>query len=810
MKNKNFAKVFFAFVLTVTLNVNSQNTINGTIKSVSGEPVSFASVTIKNTQLSTISNIQGFFTFNNIKSGTYIITIKCLGFESKTDTVLITSNISYSPTLQVSNKELDEVVVNATRVNKNSGMAFNNIDALTLKQQNLGQDAPFMLNQLPSVVINSDAGNGVGYTGMRIRGSDGTRINITINGVPVNDAESQATYFVNMPDLVSSTNNIQVQRGVGASSNGAGAFGASVNFQTNQLHDKPYANAISTAGSYNTFRNTLAAGTGLLNNNFTLDARASIINSNGYIDRATSNLKSYYIAAGYYSKKSSLKFINFLGQEKTYQAWYYVDEDSIKKGNRTDNPLGKYFDASGKTRYYKNETDNYKQNNFQLHFIRSVNSKLFFNITGHYTKGAGYYEQYKQAELFSDYKLQDVITPKGDTILTTDLIRRLWLDNDFAGALFNVNYTINSKLQFILGGGYNSYFGKHYNRVVWERYTSNYDLDYQYDYNTANKDDGNLYLKTNFKPINNLNVFIDLQLRKVYYRYFGFNDALIQQMQNVSYTFFNPKMGISFDASTNLNVYASIAFANKEPNRDDFIQSSPISRPKAEQLKDIEAGIKYTRKKIDLTANFYSMHYHNQLVLNGEINNVGAQNRINVAKSYRNGIEFEANVYITNYFSIGGNIAFSKNIIRDFTEYIDSSNGDYSINIQVQNKYKNTSISFSPNTVSSANLLIKPIKNLQLVFINKYVSRQYLDNTSNVNRSINPYNVVDVRVNYSIKTPVIPEISFMLGVYNLFNVKYETNGYTYSYYYDSANLSTFNLKAPAAPTNFLGGVSVKF
>ncbi|MDX2173710.1 MAG: TonB-dependent receptor [Bacteroidota bacterium] len=810
MKNKSCAKILFAAMLTTTLNVNSQNIISGRIKSISGEPVSFATIGIRNSQLNTISNAEGVFTFNNIKNGTYIIDIKCLGFESKTDTVLIASNISYSPILNTSNKELDEVVVNATRVNKSSGMAFNNIDVLTLKQQNLGQDAPYMLNQLPSVVINSDAGNGVGYTGMRIRGSDGTRINVTINGVPVNDAESQGTFFVNMPDIVSSTNNIQVQRGVGASSNGSGAFGASVNFQTNQLQDKPYANAISTAGSFGTFRNTLAAGTGLLNNKFTLDARASNISSNGYIDRAKSNLQSYYIAAGYYGKKSVLKFINFLGQEKTYQAWYYVNEDSIKKGNRTDNPAGLYYDANGKPQYYKNETDNYKQNNFQLHFIHTLNSKLSFNITGHYTKGAGYYEQYRQGELFSTYKLQDVITPKGDTISKTDLIRRLWLDNDFAGGLFNVNYTINSKLQFTLGGGYNSYFGKHYNRVMWANYASNSSIDYEYNYNSANKNDGNMYLKTNFKPINHLNVFVDLQMRKVDYRYFGFNDTLAQQMQNVSYNFFNPKMGLSYDVNSKINVYVSVAFANKEPNRDDFVQSSPKSRPKHEQLVDLETGINYTYKKVYIAANFYNMQYTNQLVLNGQVNNVGAYNRVNVASSYRRGIELEFNANINKYFSVGGNITLSQNKIEKFTEYLDSSSADYSVYLQRQNTYNNTDISFSPNIISSANLAITPIKNMQIVIINKYVGTQYLDNTTNLKRSINPYNTIDVRINYSIKTRVIPEISFTLAIYNVLNTKYETNGYTYSYYYDSASLSTFNFKAPAAPTNFLGGVSFKF
>jgi len=811
MNKQKMAKFVFAVACFSMTKLNAQHNLSGQVKTDKGEAAPFAVIGIKNTQLSATTNAEGTFKFKNLKSDTYILVTKCLGYLDKTDTVNVTSDIVIDPQLSASNKQLDEVVVNATRVNKDNGMAFSNLDAETLKKQNLGQDAPYMLNQLPSVVVNSDAGAGVGYTGLRIRGSDGTRINVTINGVPVNDAESQGTFFVNMPDLVSSTNNIQVQRGVGASSNGAGAFGASINFQTNELKDKPYANVISTAGSYDTYRNTLAAGTGLLNNKFTLDARASSITSNGYIDRARSNLQSYYIAAGYYGKKSVLKFINFLGQEKTYQAWYYVPEDSLKKGNRTYNPSGEYYDANGKVHYYKNETDNYKQNNFQLHFIHQVNSKINFNITGHYTKGAGYYEQYKQGQSLSAYKIENVITPKGDTIATSDLIRRLWLDNDFAGGIFNFNYTPNSKLAFAVGGGYNSYFGRHFGRVMWAQYASNSEIDHQYYYQTANKNDGNIYFKTNYKPVSNLNIFVDLQVRNVDHRFLGFVDSLATEtkLQNQTYTFFNPKVGLSYDVNTRINIYASLAIANKEPNRNDFVQSSPTSRPKPEQLMDIEAGVKYELKKIYLAANFYNMQYKDQLVLNGKVNDVGAYNRVNVASSYRRGVELELNASLNKFFAVGGNVTFSQNKIEKFIDHTDSSDAAYTISTQYKVEYKNTDISFSPNVISSVMFVIKPVKNMEVSFINKYVDRQFLDNTSNAKRSIDPYNVLDIRFNYTIKTKLIPEIGFMFSVYNVLSTKYETNGYTFSYYTD-AKLNTFNYKAPAAPLNFLGGISLKF
>ncbi|MCC6372636.1 MAG: TonB-dependent receptor [Bacteroidia bacterium] len=465
--------------------LRAQITLSGKVTSNQGA-VPFAAIVVQHSQINAVSNEEGNYVLKGLKAGRYVLQTKCLGYILRNDTVNVLSDASYDIRLTTSNQQLDEVVVNSTRVDKNNGMAYSNVDAETLKKQNLGQDAPYMLNLLPSVVVNSDAGNGVGYTGIRIRGTDPTRINVTINGVPVNDAESQATFFVNMPDFVSGVNNIQVQRGVGTSGNGAGAFGATINFQTNQLNAKPYAQAISTAGSYDTYRNTLAAGTGLLEGKFALDARASNISSAGYIDRASSKLQSYYLSAGFYGKKSVLKFINFLGQEKTGQAWNYVPEDSVKKGKRTYNSCGEYYDSDGKVHYYKNETDNYKQNNFQLHFIHQFNKRLNLNVTGHFTKGAGYYEQYKAGAMLSDYNMQSVITPKGDTIGSSDLIRRLWLDNNFAGGIFNLNYTANSKLAFTLGGGYNTYFGKHFGRVIWARYASNSEIDHQYGLYTTN------------------------------------------------------------------------------------------------------------------------------------------------------------------------------------------------------------------------------------------------------------------------------------------------------------------------------------
>lgn len=787
----------------------AQQNIKGSICNEKGEALPFAQVAVKNSFNSGIANQYGEFELRAVKGTTCIILSRSIGYADGVDTILVSANQNIRLVLKASSKQLDEIVVNANRVTNDQGMAFANVKEEDIKKQNLGQDAPFVLGQLTGVVVNSDAGNGVGYTGIRIRGTDATRINVTINGVPVNDAESQGTYYVDMPDLLSSVNNIQVQRGVGASSNGAGAFGATINFQTNQLKDKPYANLITSGGSYHTMRTTVAAGTGLLNGKFTFDARASKISSDGYIDRAKSDLKSYYVAAGYYGKKDVVKFINFLGSEKTYQAWNYVLEDSVKRGNRTFNSCGAYVDANGQLKYYKNETDNYVQNNFQLHYIHQINARLNFNITGHYTKGAGYYEQYKQNQTLADYKMEDIITAKGDTIASSDLIRRLWLDNDFAGGIINVNYTANTKLNLTFGGGYNTYFGKHYNRVMWARYASNSEIDYQYDLNTANKNAGNLYVKANYKPVKNMSVFVDVQARQIEYKFLGFDDANQATMQNKRFNFVNPKVGLSYNLNHQSNIYASLSTASKEPNRDDFVQASVYNRPKPEQLKDWEGGFRYANKKIELTTNVYFMDYKNQLVLNGQINAVGAYNRINVARSYRRGIELEMAAKLSKKLVFSGNCALSDNTIINFVEYIDSSDVNYTVFTQSKKTYKRSDISFSPNVVASENITYMPFKNFECMLIYKQVGRQFLDNTSQLSRSIKPYDVMDFRVNYSIQTKVIPEITMTLAIHNLLNKLYETNGYTYSYY-SGSSLSTQNYLATAAPRNFLVALSFKF
>lgn len=786
----------------------AQFSIIGKMSLADGSAAAFAPIGIQQTFISTTSNVDGVFRFDNLKIGTYILVTKLVGYKTKLDTVILDKTKLVEVQLKPSDVNLDEVIVNTNRVNKGSGMAFSDVSKEQLDKQNLGQDIPILLNNLTSVVANSDAGNGIGYTSLRVRGSDATRVNVTINGVPVNDAESQGTFWVNMPDLVSSVNSIQLQRGVGASSNGAGAFGASLNLETSALNEKAYAQMMVSAGSFNTLRTTVSAGSGLIAKKFAIDVRGSQITSDGYIDRAASTLRSYYASAGYYGKKTIIKAISFNGWEKTYQAWYYVPEDSIKKGNRTFNPAGLYSDKNGKNAYYDNETDNYNQNNNQLHFIHSINDKWRVAVTGHYTKGKGYYEQFKQNDAYAKYDIPD-FTKDTTLITSSDLVRRLWLDNDFGGVLANVNYKPNSQLDITVSGAYSSYYGKHFGKVVSNAENNPMGINHRYYFNTSNKNDGNAYAKLNYKPNEFFTAFVDLQFRFVDYRFRGFNDKLEESAQAAYYSFFNPKFGMSWDVSKHTSVYTSIAIGNKEPNRDDFVQSTPVSRPKAEQLIDAEIGFKQQYKKVAFGLNGYHMQYNNQLVQNGQVNNVGAYNRVNAGTSFRRGIEAEWIWRMIKQLDITGNITLSQNKILSFTEYIDAYDSVYNYVGQVSKAHKNTDISFSPSVISALGLVVKPIKNLEIMIQNKYVGKQYLDNTSNAKRTIDAYYTTDAILNYTIKTKWVKELVISGSIYNIWNAKYVTNGYTYSNFVGN-DLVTYNNYATAAPTNFLVGLKLRF
>jgi iron complex outermembrane recepter protein len=712
-------------------------------------------------------------------------------------TVAIVGNAVFGQTKDSTKRDsfllLEPVEVKAIRAGENSPFTKTNLTKKQIEKLNLGQDLPFILNQTPSVVVNSDAGNGVGYTGIRIRGSDASRINVTLNGVPFNDAESQGNFFVDLPDFSSSVGSIQVQRGVGTSSNGAGAFGASINISTNEVNAKPYFELNNSYGSFKTWKNTIKVGSGLVSDHFTTDFRLSRISSDGYIDRASSDLKSFYFSTAYLGKKNSIRFNIFSGKEKTYQAWYGVSESDLKS-NRTINYAG--MERPGEP--YDNETDNYKQDHYQLFYNQQLSSRLKFSTGLFYIKGKGYYEQYKADEAYADYDLPEPVY--GNNVITnTDLVRQLWLDNDFYGNIFSLQYKDKSS-QFTLGGGGNRYEGNHYGDVVWAEKGLAlpgrwYDLD-------ADKKDLSVYFKQQTKLGSVVSIFYDLQYRRVNYDIYGFRYNPTLTINN-KYNFFNPKFGLSFQKN-NWSGYLSYSKGQKEPNRDDF-EAGADQQPKPEKLNDLELGIEKKNNKYTVGLTGYYMHYKDQLVLTGKINDVGAYTRTNIPKSYRAGIEFVAASDITTWLNMTLNFSISKNKVTDFTEYID----DYDNGGQQTIQYSKTDIAFSPNMVGGATINFVPIKNTELSFISKYVGQQYLDNTQNESRKLNAYYTQDARIIYTISKKCLKELNIILHANNILDKKYEPNGYTFSYHYGGA-LTTENYYFPMAGRNFMVGVNVRF
>jgi iron complex outermembrane receptor protein len=666
-------------------------------------------------------------------------------------------------------KILDEVSVNAIKAKINTPVAFTNLNKQQIEKSNLGQDLPFLISSTPSVVTTSDAGAGIGYTGFRIRGTDPSRINVTINGIPLNDSESQGVWWVNMPDFASSLENIQIQRGVGTSTNGAAAFGASINLQTIGLNTKAYAITNNSVGSYNTIKNNIEFGSGLTNNKFTFDARLSRISSDGYIDRATSDLKSLYAQVTYFDDNSTLKAIIFSGNERTYQAWNGVPLIYLDS-NRTFNSYT-----------YENEVDNYAQTHYQLHYSKNLNQKTTLNIAGHFTHGEGYYEQEKLDQNLLDYSLSNIILIH-DTITSTDLIRRKWLNNDFGGVTFSVKH-VKENLNLIIGGAANKYSGQHYGNVIWAEYASNGDYNHEYYRNIANKYDNNIYLKSNYKASNKTSVFMDLQLRTLNYEFNGNDINGELDRQEVNLEFFNPKFGLSHYLNKNQFFYASYAVANKEPNRADYVESSPNSRPVHETLFDTEIGYKYQDNWLIFNLNFYYMDYDNQLIKTGEINDVGYFTSKNVKNSFRKGIEVESSYILNNKISVSGNLNISENKLDTLTQYLDN----WDTGGQNQVVHENTDLAFSPNLTWAANINYKYNKNTDFLLNTKYVGDQYIDNTSSKKRMLDSYLISNFQIDYHIKSSIFTKAKISFLVNNLFDIEYVNNAWIYRYLSDSSD-----------------------
>ena len=685
--------------------------------------------------------------------------------------------------------ELKEVTVSSVRAKDKNPITYTNLSKEEIAPRNLGQDLPVLLQYLPSVVSTTDAGNGVGYTYMRVRGADGSRINVTLNGVPFNDSESQGTFFVNLPDFASSLESVQLQRGVGTSTNGAGAFGASLNMQTKSFQEKAYAEVSNSVGSFATRKHTIAFGTGL-HNNFEMNARISNIASDGFIDRATSNMFGYFFNTNYITEQTQVKFLAFGGKEKTYQAWYGIEDPEKLKNDRTFNPAGMYTDEFGNVQFYDNETDNYWQNHFQLHWTEKWTEKWISNAALHYTIGKGYFEQYKEDEDLTDYNLPDF---NGNSI--SDLVRKRWLDNDFFGATFSLNYR-TPKTDLLFGGAANRYLGKHFGEVVW---TQNYvpSPNRYYD-NYGNKDDVNFYTKASYNITSQLNLFADLQYRMVFYEATSvkFSDV------NDTFRFFNPKAGVNYQLDSKNSFYGFLGVANKEPRRDDYESGSV----KPERLIDYELGWKYNTQKVKISANAFYMKYKDQLVLTGALNDVGSPIFTNSGKSYRVGLEVESTIAIADKLILNPNVTLSQNKNQDFYFQRDG----------VLQNLGDTDIAFSPNLIVGNRLTFLPIKDFQISLLSKFVSEQYMGNIDSKQSKLEAYFVNDLNINYEWKINKSIKSIILSGlINNIFDLEYESNGYFYTYdddWSNPGNITTIEGAGffPQAGINFILGLSLKF
>ncbi|MNK00761.1 TonB-dependent Receptor Plug Domain protein [compost metagenome] len=790
----------------------AQFKISGKVSGSNGKTfsaLSGASVKLKNQGFTAGSNANGIYELSNLPAGSYTVVVSYLGYATQEKKVIVNADAVADFTLQQLSFVADEVVVSATRVAKNAAFTYKNLSKADLDKTNQGQDLPYLLNQTPSVVVTSDAGAGVGYTGIRIRGSDATRINVTLNGIPLNDAESQGSFFINLPDLASSVDNIQIQRGVGTSTNGAGAFGASLNIQTTTRKDSAYAELNNTYGSFETWRNTVSAGTGLINNKFSFDARLSRIKSDGYVDNASSDLKSFFVTGAYYGKNDILRVNVFSGTEKTYQAWNGISREMMET-NRKYNSFT-----------YDNQTDNYQQDHYQLFYTRNISKQLVANAALHYTYGRGYYEEFKEAQKLSKYKIDPVVVrdPATNNIVTfydtSDLVRRLWLDNDFYGTTYSLAYTPANNLNFTLGGAYNRYEGKHFDEVVWAQF-ANYNgaasMRHRYDDNDAFKSDFNIFGRVNYQ-LDKLNIYADLQYRNVFYSFYGKVDANSFAQQNARLEFFNPKFGLTYNLTDQSNVYASVAVGNKEPNRRDFTDSNTGTRPKHESLTDIEFGYRTQQGNFNIGANGFAMLYKDQLINTGKLNEVGGQTRQNVPDSYRIGLELDARWQIVKNFSWTATATLSQSKIKNFTEYVNDDD-ENRVGEFLTFDYSNTNIAYSPRFIGS-NEFAYTYKNAGIALVSKYVGEQNLDNTGGkdengkVVRVLHAFFINDVRLTYNLKALGIKNIGLNFLVNNIFNVRYAANGGSGAYLTDG-EFGRYEYFYPQATRNFLLSLNFKF
>ncbi len=800
-RQESYTNLFLVFLLAFTFSSFAQEefSVSGKV-TLESEPLPGVSIVVKGTTTGTQTDINGNYELQ-LPKGQNILVFSYLGPKPVERSFYLGKDLILDVELTEEPQALDEVLVKAVRVEATSPITHSNVTKKELAKRNLGQDIPVLLNYLPSVVTTTDAGAGVGYTGIRVRGINAQSTNVTINGIPYNDAESLGTFWVNLGDFASSVESLQLQRGVGTSTNGSGAFGASINVLTDAVSTESNGEISNSFGSFNTRKHTVKFSTGLLNDHIEIAGRLSNISSDGYIDRAETDLKSYFLQGSYVDDNTLIKAIMFGGKEVTYQAWNGIDAETLAN-NRTFNPSGMYTDADGNTRFYDNEVDNYNQDHYQLHWNQRYNNRWSTNVGLNYTYGRGYFEQYREDEDFSDYDLTP-LEIGNETVNTTDLIRRRWLDNDFYVLNASANYK-NNEVNLIFGSSYSFYDGDHFGEIIWAEFASDSEIRDRYYEGNGQKTDWSLFTKATYRLNDKVSLYGDLQLRLVGYETSGLTSDRIPFNVDESYSFFNPKAGITYKVNGNNSLYFSYARANREPNRSDFENNATV---KPEQLNDFELGWRHNEQKFRLNVNAYYMLYNEQLVLTGQIDTTGDPIRANNGDSYRLGLEVDAAIAITNQFSVQPNFTISSNKNK---ETFESVNG-------VLLDLGKTDISFSPELVAANAFVFQPKEGFQISLLSKYVGEQFMGNTENPDSKLDSYFVNDLNVTYEWKPKsIFKSVVFSGLVNNIFNEKYVSNGYFGSFDFDDASSPTGTTTGyfagfyPQATTNFLLGVTLKF
>jgi iron complex outermembrane recepter protein len=807
-------------VLLVFLSViyaNAQS-IKGQIKDSGGAALVGASVQVKNSFETYISDLNGKFEIKGLKSGTYEILVSFVGYENLTKKIEFSGeDVEINLVLEEADNVTEEVVVSGLRAGRNTPVAYSEMDKEEITKNNLGKDIPYLLELMPSVTATSDGGTGVGYSQLSVRGTDLNRINVTVNGIPLNDAESHGVWWVDLPDLATSIENIQVQRGVGTSTNGPAAFGANINIQTNRVKKDAFGELASSYGTFNTYKTSIKAGTGLLNDHFAFDVRLSKIHSDGFIDRATTDMESFLASGSYSDKKTLVKFNVISGKENTYQAWNGVPK--VRLDNDLDG-MQRYADhwlysqdevdemvASDSRTYnlytYDNEVDDYTQSHYQVFVSRELMPELKLNLGFNYTKGKGYYEQYKADRDFEDYGFEPAVIGN-DTAFSTDLIQRKWLDNDLYVVTYSLDY-LKDNFKATLGGSWQDYYGRHYGEVIWAKYAGGSEIRDRWYSNIGDKQEFNIYGKFEYLFFNQFNVYVDLQYRTIDYEMEGPDDDLVDISQKHSYSFFNPKFGLSYNLSSNQNAYFTFGIANREPTRTDLKDRVEGDDPVHETLMDYELGYTISSQNAKLNVNLYYMDYKDQLVKTGRINNVGNPISVNMPESYRRGLEIAGGIRLFDQLDWQANVTFSQNKILDYTEYTDN----WETWGQDENYIGETNISFSPEVIVGGQLAYQPFKGFEVALISKYVGEQYIDNSSAKDRMLDSYFVNNLRLNYHFATKWIKGIDLQFAVNNVFNEEYETNAWVYRYFWENEyhNMDGY---FPQAGINVMGGVVLNF